>query len=252
MSAFLKIDRCKACGRDTPWEWVPPILLLGKPMAGTGVWRSTLTEGRCAPCHQVIESERYQARHAERLRERLIRLLGGVKPFREFTLERYKVTPGNQSASALVKAFNPAKDNLYLWGLPGVGKTHLAYAAARRAFCQDRSAEITTLPRLIRKLRMKPPDEEQHLIDGFVCADVLVLDDLGIGHDTVYARQVLREILDARSYRDRGGLIVTSLYPLSALAVRLSDRAIPSRLAGMCRVVEIRESDSRGGASETR
>src|SRR5262245_32147327 len=50
MSAFLKIDRCSACRRELPWEWVPPVTLAGRTLAGTGVWRSGLVDDRCAGC----------------------------------------------------------------------------------------------------------------------------------------------------------------------------------------------------------
>ena len=50
MTAFLKIDECKVCERAIPWEWVPAVLLNGKPLSGTGVWRSQRAEGLCPVC----------------------------------------------------------------------------------------------------------------------------------------------------------------------------------------------------------
>ncbi len=179
MTAFLKIDCCKACIRETPWEWVPPTVVAGSQLAGTGVWRSALLNELCVTCLDTLEAERRRQREADNRRESLIRLLGGVKPFREFTLEHYEVTALNRAAYEKVKQFDPAKENLYLWGPSGVGRTHLALAAARTAFCQNRSVEIATPARLVRKLRMKSPEEEQHAIDGFIRAEILVLDDLG-------------------------------------------------------------------------
>src|SRR2546425_1819460 len=96
MTAFLKIDHCKFCHQERSWEWVPPIPLGGKPLAGTGVWRSQLSDGLCPKCVAAMEANRRKEQQAEALRERLIQLLGGEKPYREFTLERYQVTPGNQ------------------------------------------------------------------------------------------------------------------------------------------------------------
>jgi hypothetical protein len=58
MTAFLKIDRCRVCQKDWPWEWVPPLPLGGKPLAGTGVWRSALIDGCCVSCTESIERER--------------------------------------------------------------------------------------------------------------------------------------------------------------------------------------------------
>jgi DNA replication protein DnaC len=245
MTAFLKIDRCKACHQEWSWEWVPAIPLGGKALAGTGVWRSQLMDGLCPACLVAIEVNRKKEQGAQALREALIQVLGGEKPYREFTFEKYQVTPGNQLAFAKAKHFSPSDDNLYFWGPCGVGKTHLAYAIARRSFEQGRSVTILKSSQLSRKVRMKDPNQEQESIDGFVRMQVLILDDLGMGNETAYARQVLQEIMDDRDFNDRAGLVVSSKYSLSGLAQKLNDDTIPSRLAGMCQVVEIKGLDHR-------
>jgi DNA replication protein DnaC len=193
----------------------------------------------------VREAERQKAERALAIRAGLIQLLGGEKPYREFTFERYRVTEGNRLAYQRSKHLNPATENLYLWGPCGVGKTHLAYAAARRAFEERLSVSILFASQVSRKVRMKEPAGEQAAIDELARADVLVLDDLGTGSDTAFSRQVLQEILDARDFSDRAGLVVTSPYSLDDLANKLAADAIPSRLAGMCSVVEIRGADIR-------
>src|SRR5438093_147144 len=98
MTAFLKIDECKVCHQDIPWEWVPALLLGGKPLAGTGVWHSQLTDGQCPACMAALELRRQNDQRALTKRNDLIQLLGGEKPYREFTFERFKVTPGNRFA----------------------------------------------------------------------------------------------------------------------------------------------------------
>ena len=134
MTAFLKIDDCKTCHRAIPWEWAPAILVRGSPLPGTGVWRSRL---RRRPVSGLSEprwkKEREKNRLALRRREELVAVLGGHKPYQEFTFERYRVLPGNAVAFERTSRFDPACENLYLWGPCGVGKTHLAYAAARRS-----------------------------------------------------------------------------------------------------------------------
>jgi DNA replication protein DnaC len=100
-------------------------------------------------------------------------------------------------------------------------------------------------PELIRSVRMRDPDEEERALDRLVQVDVLVIDDLGIGADTPYSRQILQEVLDRRSYRDRGGLIITTKYSLDQLATKLGDDSIPSRLAGMSRVIAVGGRDHR-------
>ena len=214
-------------------------------MAGTGVWRSPLIDARCPACQDAFEKERAKEQQALARRNELVELLGGEKPYREFTFERYQVTPGNQVAYQRCIEFNPTTENLYLWGPCGVGKTHLAYAAARRCLQETLSATIQPAGQLTRKVRMKDPAQEQTAIEQFVGVDVLILDDLGIGTDTAYGRQLVQEILDRRDFANRAGLVVTSKYSLGGLAEKLQDDSIPSRLAGMCTVIQVQGADAR-------
>ena len=193
----------------------------------------------------ALETERLKERRAIAIRSELIQLLGGAKPYREFTFERFQLTPGNQLAYERSRHFNPAAENLYLWGPCGVGKTHLSWALARRCFEETLSVVMLPAGQLSRKVRMKDPEQEQATVDQWVWAEVLVLDDLGAGSDTAYVRQVVQELLDGREFNDHAGLIVTSKYSLDELAAKLADDSIPSRLAGMCQVVEIKGSDGR-------
>ena len=245
MTAFLKIDACRTCHRSLPWEWIPSVILAAKPLAGTGVWRSQLADGLCPDCRANITVQREKERRNTEKRTALIALLGGEKPYREFTFERFRVVPGNQAAYDCCRNLNPATDNLYLWGPCGVGKTHLAWAAARRSFEETLPITVLHASHLSREVRMKESAQEQGIISNWISAETLILDDLGSGHDTAFSRQILQEILDGRDFRDRAGLVVTSKYSLSDLAQKLGDDSIPSRLAGMCRVLEVRGPDAR-------
>jgi DNA replication protein DnaC len=214
-------------------------------MAGTGVWRSQLIDARCPACQDAYEKQRTKELQALARRNELVELLGGAKPYREFTFERYHVAPGNQLAYQKCKEFNPATNNLYLWGSCGVGKTHLAYAAARRCFEETLTMTIQPAGCLSRKVRMKDPVEEQAALDVFAVADVLVLDDLGFGTTTAYWCELVKEILDRRGFADRAGLIVTSAYSLGELAAKLQGDSISSRLAGLCSIIHIQGPDAR-------
>src|SRR5437762_13910796 len=98
MTAFLKIDRCTVCQQETPCEWLPPVSLAGKPLPGTGVWRSQLVEGQCPRCLAENESKKRREQQAQTVREGLVQLLGDEKPYREFTFERFQITSGNRLA----------------------------------------------------------------------------------------------------------------------------------------------------------
>jgi DNA replication protein DnaC len=206
-------------------------------------------DGLCPACVAHAEDNRQKEQHDRALRQSLIEVLGGEKPYREFTFGGYEVTSGNRLAFEKARQFNPASDNLYLWGACGVGKTHLAYAIARAGFEQGHSVEILQPPQLVRKMRMKDPQEEQGIIDELVRAELFVLDDLGMGACTAYGRQILQEILDGRDFKVRAGLVITSKYALSGLAQKMGDDTIASRMAGMCQVIEIKGTDHRLGIS---
>jgi hypothetical protein len=85
VSAFLKIDRCAGCWRELAWEWVPPVELCGKVLAGTGIWRSVLMNDLCAACIERRALTTAKIAGVRMKCERLIALLGGERPFREFT-----------------------------------------------------------------------------------------------------------------------------------------------------------------------
>lgn len=214
-------------------------------MAGTGVWRSQLIDRRCPACQETFEQARSKEQQALRHRKRLVEILGGEKPYREFTFERYQVEPGNELAFRRCREFNPATENLYLWGACGVGKTHLAFATARRCFEETLAVVIQPAGQLSRKVRMKDPSQEQATIEELMKAEALVLDDLGAGTDTAFSRHLLQEILDGRDFNDRRGLVVTSKYSLDQLAAKLADDSIPSRLCGMCQRIQVNGNDRR-------
>src|SRR5260370_24432381 len=112
-TAFLKIDDCRRCHRAIPWEWVPGVLWRGRPLTGTAVWCSQLTEGLCSHCVAALELLRQNERRVRVLRQGLIQLLGGERPYRDFTFERYRVDSGNRLAFERAKEFAPSRDNLY-------------------------------------------------------------------------------------------------------------------------------------------
>jgi chromosomal replication initiation ATPase DnaA len=157
MSAFLKIDTCQNCCQPRPWEWVPAVFIRGKPLAGTGVWRSELIDGQCLHCRAKEVLRIQQERRTLARRAALIRLLGGEKPFREFTFVNFAVTPSNQRALECCQKFNPAIENLYLWGACGVGKTHLSSAIIRTCFDETLSVARVQTAQLSRRVRMKDP-----------------------------------------------------------------------------------------------
>lgn len=238
-------ERCQSCLEEVQQQWLAPVMCGGRRLPGTGVWHSQRVGDLCPSCAGELAESMAERQRRFQVYLRLVEVGGGEKPYREFRFETYRATPENSQALSLARAFNPDRDNLYLWGACGVGKTHLAFAIARSACEAGLSIEFLTPPRLTRRTRMLDPNDEQRAIDRIARAEVLVLDDLGIGNDTPYARQVIQEILDARTFSYRAGLVVTSKYSLGDLAAKFGDDTVTSRLAGMAWVVHIGGLDHR-------
>ena len=205
----------------------------------------------CRECRGPIlvkESEAYSEYHVceacnirmekvaeQKKKNRAIYRLGGLKAYNQFTIAKYN----NKVAIELCSVF-PAV-SLFLWGASGTGKTHLATAIIR-----EHDGMVIKPQRIYRDCRgIKDGEEEQAAIDSFVNIPFLVIDDLGVDKKTDFSFSTLYEVIDGRDMSEMKGLIVTSNLSLSALAERLGDDRISSRLAGMCKIVEITGKDRR-------
>ncbi len=245
MRRFPVAEFCNQCKADVPTEWVPAVFCGTRALPGTGIRRSQLLSGLCPNCYAFRQAGIIEARKQTESHLKAVSILGGEKPLREFRFENFEVTPQNREAFLRAKSFNEDRENLYLWGPCGVGKTHLAMAIAAQKIAIGRYVCVHKPPQLLRRVRRMDPDDEQRAIDRIIRADVFILDDLGIGNETAYARQSFQEILDGRDFAYRAGLVVTSKYSLDNLARKLEDDTIPSRLAGLCSVIKVEGPDRR-------
>lgn len=192
-----------------------------------------LEQRPCPACSERVERERQEI---ERQRALDIKRLGGIKAYEDFTLGSY------DNLKVIKTCEGYPGINLYIWGTAGVGKTHLATAFVR----QFPAGMVIKPVEIFRSCRgLKDGRDEQAAINKIIQLPYLVIDDLGVDKRTDFSLTVLYEIIDAWDMQSRKGLIVTSNLSLQALSERLGDDRIPSRLAGMCRVVEIGGPDRR-------
>ncbi len=188
------------------------------------------------PCRECADRVRKAQRDLAEKKAKDIKRLGGLKAYDMFTFAKYQ----NQAAIDLCAGY-PAC-NLYIWGPAGVGKTHLATAIVRM-FPDGR---VLKPQQILRKMRgLKDGNEEEAVLAKIAAMPHLVIDDLGVEKTTAFSMSSLYEIIEARDMNYTKGLIVTSNLSLSALAERIGDDRIASRLAGMCRVVNITGEDRR-------
>ena len=187
------------------------------------------------PCPTCLTNNREAEKKAIMEREWNIKRLGGLKAYNQFTLEKFT----NKTAAELCASYPGI--NLFLCGAAGTGKTHLATALARRY----PEAQVVKPQHIYRSCRgHKDGAEEQAAIDGFIDMPFLVIDDLGI-YETSFAYSILMEIIDGRDMAEKKGLIITSNLKMGALAEHLKSEQITSRIAGMCKVIEMSGDDWR-------
>ncbi len=205
--------------------------------------------------------------------DRLLRSAGIPRRYDHCTLDDFQChdatththAAAKQVALEWVEKWPLVHHGLLFLGKPGTGKTHLAVGiarelvrtkAARVFFCEQRQ--------LVKEIQATfdagAARNETDVLRPVLDCEVLILDDLGAGRITAWARDVIHDIIVQR-YEDGDDrpMIVTSNYPTGddekvddrpretdglSLKDRLGD-ALLSRLYEMCQIVKIEGRDFR-------
>lgn len=152
---------------------------------------------------------------------------------------------------------------LLFHGPPGAGKTHLAVGIAREAARKGARVVFWEQRELFKEIQSTfdagAARTESDVLGPVLAAEILVLDDLGAGRTTAWARDLMHDILSQR-YNEKLPLIMTSNRPtgeepepspgrtdaaeVATLKDRLGD-ALMSRIYEMCHVVPVQARDFR-------
>ena len=159
----------------------------------------------------------------------LIGNLGGLRAFEQFIPERFNISTCNNPAAEAVKTWDATKENLYLFGPVGCGKSHLQAMAVRPQLeANPHRGAIKKVYNICRAIRAcQDARAESEIIETYSKLPVLGIDDLGVEKHTEFVIGIIYEIIDARYMNRPGGLIVTSNLSLSELAQKLGD---PTRI----------------------
>jgi DNA replication protein DnaC len=186
--------------------------------------------GRLIECDcKIVERE-------DRRRDALRRLSSTLDGFSHCTFDNFEDIPGTREAFEAALQFardpDPEWPWLYLHGRVGVGKTHLAAAAAQE-IRKRHSVYFAVVPDLLDHLRMTfdpsggvTYDERFNTIRE---AYLLVLDDLGTENTTPWAREKLYQIINYR-YVQRLPTIVTSNQDHRHVDERILSRLLDTHL----------------------
>jgi len=200
-------------------------------------WSKLKENGECYDCGEKAEKD---AEKKSLMMKQVRKLFGSERNFEKLSFENFTAFDGLEPAIKTAKEFSPDKDNLYLWGAPGMGKTHLAFSILREALLAGRKVDKLTMREMINRFRMTKPEEEAAQIEDMVGVEVLVIDDMGKAANSDFALNILTDILDKRSLVERYGLVITSNLFIGDLARQSGDDRLSSRITGMCKVIEVR------------
>lgn len=197
----------------------------------------------CFDCKEVDDREIRVNKQRELEKIQML----GDKGYRDFKFETLIENAENRDAIKICKDFDPVKENLYIYGNSGSGKTHIAYAVAR--ICLDFGIKTgvwtqVSLTRHLRKKSLSSVDLEDLEIERISKLDVLVIDDLGVGRSSEYSNTILYEIINNRIMGLKNGLIITSNLSISEIAQKMDDARFADRVAGLCKIIRLQSEIS--------
>ena len=247
---------CSDCGLSVTEKWINPeyetLDFMGEIRKFTidpGHWETILINGLCPECkkREEIKNEKEKAEKAvQETIQKGIEIMGGEYAYKNYRFDSYKPkTESQKEALRICKEFDPSKDNLFLVGPTGVGKSHLACSISLESMPRLLSSQRWKITELLRQFRVsKSAVEEREEIDSLSRCPLLILEDIGAQKETDWGNSILWEILDNRIENGVNGLVITSNVGRSMLASTIGER-IPSRISSICRVVKIEGPDHR-------
>lgn len=157
----------------------------------------------------VVQDElerRFQAKFARGLKKASFPEL---KTLEEFDFPFNPKIPGRRIYDLATCRFLEKKENVFLCGPVGVGKSHLALALGHEAVRRDYDVRYTTAVRLFRSLEAARADlSRDRIFKQYVSPDCLIIDDFGLKSLTETQADDVYELAYERYLK--GSLILTS------------------------------------------
>ncbi len=166
--------------------------------------------GKPFPCRDCMNPEATRSRAAW--------AMSGIPEARyETNLATFKIVEGSEKTVDLAWALGTGKDKegraikwfiLSIFGIPGNGKTHIAYGIGKEFIARGLAVKFWTVQALLRALREEFNTKEDHVMAEIAASDLLILDDLAAEQGTDWQMGILEEIINERYQTDKA-LVIT-------------------------------------------
>lgn len=138
------------------------------------------------------------------------------------------------------------RDNLFLTGQVGRGKTHLSAAIANEVLKSGKTViykRAIDLFDLIRRYKFEEnPEQGRKLLDQLKSCDLLVIDDLGAERTTDFVIEQLISIIDDRNYNNKAWIISSNL-SLNDVGTTYTDRT-SDRILDRAKIFKLERDES--------
>lgn len=131
--------------------------------------------------------------------------------------------------------FSPTSSGLYMYGLTGLGKTHLSLAIANVVIDKGYDvcyASIQTIMNALEDEHFRKVKGDSSIKDDILSSDLLIIDDLGVEFSTQFTIAELYNIINTRMLHSLPTIISTNL-SVPELEEKYGQR-IASRILGGC------------------
>ena len=159
--------------------------------------------------------------------------------------KNFKVTDKNKIGydTCLNYATQDENKGIFLFGKCGTGKTHLLASMANHYFVNKKSFRIIAYNKLIADLR-DSVEYASEFIDELSQEKRLLIDDIATGNITEFAKESIFNLIYKRYENNNFKIVITSNLSMTQISNQLGER-ISSRLAEMCRLIELQGDDNR-------
>lgn len=173
------------------------------------------------------------------------------EPYRQ-TFENFTEDGFNGRAIWKAQEFAAGLGSLYLYGLPGRGKSHLLNAAYDSCRKMGKNVKKVIWNEFLEEVKAAfdgPANAEKELFDAIAEPEYLLIDDIRLNEDKPeFTLATLYAVLNRREDRNRLKIFITSNVDMDAWS--MADMRISSRVLGFCGkdgIIELEGADHRLG-----